>query len=219
MVKAVIFDFNGTLLDDGFIHKKIWEEMFIKISGKELSSTIKKQIYGNMNKQLIESLASIINKTIDEKENDELSKEKERKYREYIINNNYTKMINGAKKLLDYLKNNNYKIALCTASIKENVDFFYETYQLDRWFNKKETVYDDGNYKDKTLMYQKSAEILGVDIKDCLIFEDSKNGIDGAIAAGFKKIIKVNTNKDNYIKDEIIQIIEDFNQFNYDFLK
>lgn len=219
MIKAVIFDFNGTLLDDGWIHKQIWEEVYTELSGQKISEELKKTIYGNMNKQLIDNLAKVLKLTINDEDNEVISQNKERKYRNFILENHYFNLIAGATKLFDYLKKHHYPMIICTASIKENVDFFFKQYYLSKWFNLEETVYDNGTYQDKVLMYQDCAKKLNIELKDCLIFEDSIAGIKAAINAGAKQIVKVNTTKDDFKDPKIIQTINNFNEFNYHFLK
>lgn len=215
MVKAVIFDFNGTLLDDGAIHKKIWNEVYPEISEKELSDEIKSKILGNMNSQLLKSLSDVMELNLNDEQIEHYSQYKEEKYRNYIHKHKYYQMVKGAEELFEYITFNNIEMAVCTASIQENVDHFFSTYRLNKWFLREDTVYDDGSYTNKADMYRDCAAKLGVAVEECIIFEDSKNGIDAAIAAGCKKIVKVDTVKDGYQPKEVVQVIEDFTQFDY----
>ena len=42
---------------------------------------------------------------------------------------------------LNELKEENIPYILASASIKENIDFYFETFALERWFEKENTVY------------------------------------------------------------------------------
>ena len=212
MFKAVIFDFNGTLFDDSAIHIKIWEKLYDEITDhKSDYKEFSKDLLGAHNKTLIDKMYQSVGKTVTEEENDRLSERKEAMYREYSIDHDLCHLIKGADALMDEIKDRGLKINLCSASIKANIDFFFEEFHVDRWFDKDLVVYDDGSMHDKVIMYQKAATNSGVDIKDCLIFEDSDYGAECAIKAG-AKVILIDRFKTKSLKDGIIQIVYDFDE-------
>ena len=59
----------------------------------------------------------------------------------------------GVEELLYYLKNQNYPINMCTASLDVNVDFYFDYLKLGRFFDRDLVVYDDGISYDKKDMY------------------------------------------------------------------
>ena len=63
-------------------------------------------------------------------------------------------------------------------------------------------------------MFLEASRRLKVDIKDCLVFEDSLSGIKHAYQAGCKQIIVMNSNEsENYRKlPGVVQIIHDFSE-------
>ena len=77
---------------------------------------------------------------------------------------------------------------IASASIKENIDFFIESFRLERWFEPSEIVYDDGTYKNKIAMFKKAADLIGVDMARIRIYEDSLSGIKSAYEAGCRDI-------------------------------
>lgn len=127
-------------------------------------------------------------------------------------------MAPGAEEFLNYLKENNIPINLCTASLKVNVDFYYDLLHLEKWFDKDLIAYDDGSFENKVEMYKAAAERIGVDIKDCFVIEDSLSSIDQAIIAGCKNIIAIKkTDTPDY--PEIKQVINDFTKIDYSLFK
>ena len=212
MYKAAIFDFNGTLFDDSTIHIKIWEKLYDEISDhKDDYKTFSKNLLGAHNKTLIDKMYQSVNKKIGPEENDRLSERKEAMYREYAIKNDLCHLIKGADKLMDEIKDHDMKMNLCSASIKANIDFFFAEFHVDRWFDPKLVVYDDGTMHDKVLMYQKAAAMIGVDIRDCLIFEDSDYGAECAVKAG-ADVILIDRFHNKSPKEGIIQIVYDFDE-------
>ena len=76
-------------------------------------------------------------------------------------------------------------------------------------------IYDNGTYQNKIAMFKDAALKLNVNIKDCLIVEDSKSGIENAYQAGCRRIIVVNSanNKKEYEKmPGVIKVIDDFKE-------
>ena len=122
----------------------------------------------------------------------------------------------GAEAYFDVLKKDNIPFTIASASIKQNIDFFVESFHLDRWLDPSSIVYDDGTYENKIAMFKKAADVIGVDIHDCLIFEDSISGISSAYQAGCNAIVVIDSanKKDEYEKlPGVIQVIDSFENF------
>ena len=69
---------------------------------------------------------------------------------------------------------------------------------MGKWFDIDKVVHKDGKILSKPApdMYLKAAENIGVKVSDCLIFEDSRMGIEAAKSAGAKKIIGIMSSND-----------------------
>ena len=117
----------------------------------------------------------------------------------------------GTEDFLAYLCSEGIPFGLASASIKSNIDFYFELLGLDRWFEKDQVVYDDGTYPDKGAMHLEAARRLNADIADCLLIEDSpgsiahakRNGAGCIVAIGDSAPVSVLLEKgaDYYIKD------------------
>ena len=76
-------------------------------------------------------------------------------------------------------------------------------------------VYDDGTYENKIIMFKKAAHILGLEVSDCLIIEDSLSGIENAYKAGCRNIIVIDSanKKDEYQKlPGVTKVIDTFKE-------
>lgn len=212
--KGVIFDFNGTLFWDSEKHEKAWKEFSKEIRGYELSEKeFKENVHGRTNELI---LKHIMGDECDSERIEYLSKEKERVYRELCKSDEKTfKLVPGAIELFDYLKKEGIPFTIATASIKDNVDFFIESFGLDKWFDEDKIAYDDGetNSKPDPDIYLKAAARIGVDIKGCIVFEDAISGIKAANNAGAKEIIVIDGKEEKAsFKDieGVSKIIKDF---------
>lgn len=219
MIKGVIFDFNGTLFFDSWIHQKIWLKILSEVIGQPPTPEMMDVVNGQVNFQMIKSFNKYRKIPLSDDEINRYSEKKEAIYRNYVLEHNLNKLEAGALELFEYLKENNISMVLCSASIKENIDFFFNSFGLKDYFIPEQSVYDDGSYHNKVAMYKKACENIGIDIKDALIFEDSKFGVKWAIEAGCKNIVLLKSSQNNLKFPEIIQEINNFTEFNYDILK
>lgn len=214
MVKGVIFDFNGTLYIDHDINRLTWNNTICALTNNRLDfegyyNTHKSSHDHLMIKDIISMFPDLQNEDVHYWIN-----HKESAYRQYCVDHKRNKMTLGAEKVLDYLRNNNVKIGLCTSSPIENVHFYYSNLNLDRWFKMEYTIYDDESYTSKTKMYSDCAKLLDLKPEEVIVFEDSPDPIKEAIAAGVNKIVAIKR-EDTPNLPEIKQVIKDYTELDY----
>lgn len=223
--KAVIFDFNGTLFFDNDKHVMAWGKMSELLRGYGISDEeLHTHFNGVPNAKIVKYLLSNSKDTVKylmsgSEDTDEFlchkySYLKEEYYREFCKNDlkNFH-LVEGSEDFFDQLKANNIPFTIASASIKQNIEFFIESFNLDKWIDTDTIVYDNGTYQNKIQMFKDAAGKLGVDIEDCLVIEDSKSGIINAYSAGCNNIIVINSaNKmEEYSKlPGVIGVINDF---------
>lgn len=129
MIKAIIFDMDGTLIDTEKIKENGWKYagdcLGIKIDDEILS-----EIRGT-NKRYIEEL---VNKKFDHINFKELYDKREKFIREHIKVNGI-KIKEGVKAVLEFLKNNDYKIAVASSSHERTVKKYLEETNLLHYFD------------------------------------------------------------------------------------
>lgn len=191
MAKAVIFDFNGTLYFDTPKHDAAWRECAEKLLGRPLSKEDFENIKGRTNKLILEYL---LKKTPSDEETERIGRIKENLYIKKCIDEpECLKLAGGAEEFLDKLKSKGVPIAIATSSPSENVDFYFDYLGIGKWFSRELVIYDDGTIKGKPEpdLYLRAAERLGVEPKDCIVFEDGISGIASARNAGVGGIVAV----------------------------
>ena len=129
-------------------------------------------------------------------------------------------LVAGLEDFLNMLQQRGIPFGLASASIKDNIDFFFETYALGRWFRKEDIVYDDGTYADKGAMHLEAARRLNVALSDCLVIEDSPSSIRHARENGAGRIVAITG--DSGVTAESCpgadHYIQDFTGFDIDWL-
>lgn len=215
MIKGVCFDFNGTLFIDHDINHDAWKIIIDEIS----SNTIDFEDFyldakQYMNYQIVTKAYELLSVVPGQDVVDHYAFHKEEIYQGLCMKRKRNRLLKGGEKLLDYLKQRGIPVILCTSSIKYNVDFYFKNLNLKRWFDPKLTVYDSGEYTNKTDMYLECANRLNIDIEETLIFEDSPKSIKEAALTGCKNIVIIKRD-DSPSHPLIKQVIEDYTKLDY----
>jgi len=211
-MKAVIFDFNGTLFFDNDKHIKAWGAISKLIRNRDITEEeLHTKLNGVPNNQIIQYFMDG-HATSDDLNHYSLLKEEY--YRNFCREDQPSfHLVDGVEAFFTKLKSQNIPMTIASASIKPNIDFFVESFHLDTWMDPEKIVYDDGTYENKIAMFKKAAEVLSVDLKDCVIYEDSFSGIKNAYSAGCKHIIVMcaKEKEDEYKHlPGVIKTIQDF---------
>ena len=217
MYKGVIFDFNGTLFEDTDLQADAWAEVIRRHFGREMGSNEFRDCFhglGNVD------IVKYINSLDPEKQFDiSITDEKEDAYRQLCRKHpDRAVFLPGVEETLDKLKAAGVPIAIATASEITNVTFFIEIFRLEHWFPREHIYYDDRTLPLKPApdIYLRAAAGLGLDPAECVVCEDSLNGLKAAKAAGAGRIIVRRSmlgKADMYDDPRIYAVIEDFRDF------
>lgn len=165
-------------------------------------------ICGPCNDAILQKMAPWLTK----EERDRYSEHKEELYRRSCLAQpEQLHLVAGIDGFLQTLQDKQVPFALASASIKSNIDFYFDTFALGRWFDRNNVVYDDGTYPDKGAMHLEAARRLGYPLSECILIEDSptairfakQNGAGCIVAVGSTASAEVlkNLGADYYISD------------------
>lgn len=208
---AVLLDFNGTMFFDTSLHMEAWSKIYRQLYPHSASSPDTKLFCGPRNDEILKNMAP----WLDKQQRQFYSERKEELYRLACVSNpEITHLVNGTEAFLQLLLEKGIPFGLASASIKANIDFFFDTFGLDRWFRKEDVVYDDGTFSNKGAMHLEAARRLGVPLKDCMVIEDSLSSIQQAKQNGAGCIIAMaDTASANKLHGLADHTIADFTEF------
>lgn len=185
---AVLLDFNGTMFFDASLHLEAWSKIYRELYPQSTAQPDTKLFCGPRNDEILKNMAP----WLDEAQRELYSEKKEELYRLACLRNpEITHLVDGTESFLLLLQEKGIPFGLASASIKANIDFFFDIFGLDRWFKKEDVVYDDGTYPNKGAMHLEAARRLGVDFADCMVIEDSLSSIRQARQNGAGCIVAV----------------------------
>lgn len=182
-IDAVIFDMDGTMVDNHNYHKKAWME-FCRRHGVNLSERdFKEKISGRKNKEI---LITIFGKDISSNKVTRYANEKETIYRRIYAPD--IKEVRGLKRFINSLKDKKIKVAVATTAPEANRKFVIKSLALEGIFDLILGEEDVTYGKPSPEVYLKTAKKLQVDVSGCLVFEDSPAGIEAARSTGMKVV-------------------------------
>ena len=213
MIRAIIFDMDGVIVDSIPMHMKIWGKIFEK-RGINFSTKVFEKYNGTSTIEIGKSIIKEYNLN-DTPEN--IFNEKhfyEEKYKQKEI-----KMFKEAVPTLKILRKKGYKIALATGSKKYMVDFLIKKYEFNKYFDAIALNDEVKHSKPAPDIFLLASKKLKIQPKNCIVVEDALNGIIAAkkakmesvaITTTFKK--KVFLKKTKFIiksLDEVIDVLEE----------
>lgn len=195
--KAVLFDLDGTLIDSMWLWKQIDKE-FLESYGYEVPDDLSKAIEGI---SVVETAHYFINRfnitDSAEKLIDTWNDMAKLKYE------NEVGLKDGVFEFLEFLRNNDIKIGICSSNTRFLLDTVLESLKISDMFGVVISGADVKKGKPDPECYLKGAKALGVDPSLCIVFEDLIPGIE----AGKNANMKVFAIEDNYsMKDKDIKI-------------
>jgi HAD superfamily hydrolase (TIGR01509 family) len=179
-IKAIIFDMDGVLVDSEPIHERAELE-----TCREFGMEVPVSEWGKFRGTKLEDIFSHISKTYGTG-NEPIEKMIEIKIQKYLtIALAEMDMIPGALDFLKELKKNKkYRYALTTSGRKVQQDQILAKFNLTGYFEIMITADDVKNGKPNPEPYAITVKRLDEIPENCLVIEDSDNGIISAKAAG-----------------------------------
>ncbi len=176
VIKAILFDMDGTILDSEYMHTEVLQEVVKERSGIDIS---KEEIRKHIGLKYSEKLEKIFAERGIKKDTKELGSIAGKKSLE---NSHLVKKMDEADEIIQEMKEN-FKIALVTGSSKEQSEIFLKSVNLKKYFDimiSSSNVKRNKPYPDSYLL---AAEKLKVKPKECVVIEDSVVGVKGAKSA------------------------------------
>lgn len=180
MVKTVIFDMDGVIVDTEPVHHFAYHQHF-----KHLNIDVPDEMYasftGNSTKNVYQRIKETF-QLLDEV--DGLVD-----YKRELFNNAFDQkedlyLLPGVKNLIEDLYNNGIQLVLASSSAKVTIARIFKRFELYPYFSHIVSGEDFPKSKPHPAIFEKAAELSGTPKEECIIIEDSTNGVKAANAAG-----------------------------------
>lgn len=183
MIKAVIFDMDGVIIDSESDYKRIEWEMY-----QEMGLPVtKEEALSNMGTTCKDWWAELKRRYQFEESAEELAEREDERYVAYLFDDHIEKtMMKGADEFLKALKEKGYKTAIASSSVKRGINRVLEIFHLEEYFDVVVSGHEVQKGKPAPDVFLKAAERLAVSPEECMVIEDSYNGIVAAKTAGMQ---------------------------------
>ncbi|MEL6159499.1 MAG: HAD-IA family hydrolase [Cyanobacteria bacterium J06554_11] len=178
MLKAVIFDLDGTLTDSDKVHFQVFQEIFAQQGIVLDKSLYKQKISGRQNADIMADFFPDLSAT----EGEAFSAQKEATFRERA--KSQLVPLPGLLDLLARIQQAGLAAALVTNAPPKNATFMLQTLSLSEAFNPVVIADKLPRGKPDPLPYQTALDKLAITAAEAIVFEDSRAGICSAVRAG-----------------------------------
>lgn len=178
-LKGIIFDMDGVLINSEPFHYRVWKET-LRRRGIRLDYEVYKPCIGSTVSFLMKLLQE--NYGIDEND-EELVLEMKRIKQEMVEKDGYPPLLPHVEELLERLSQAGYDLAVASSSPQSYIEEVTENRRIRKYFKYLVSGESVENPKPAPDIFLKTADILGISPKDCMVVEDSANGCRAARAA------------------------------------
>jgi len=177
MIQALLFDLDGTLVNNDPIHYQAWREVLTPYNVEIDEDFYKKRISGRLNPDIVKDLLPQLSPIQAEA----FIEEKEARYRNAATT---IQPLEGLHSILEWAKARNIKLALVTNAPRKNTQFMLKVLGLESTFSVVVLGEDVEVAKPDPIPYQVAIAQLEVSPETAIAFEDSPSGIRSAVGAG-----------------------------------
>ncbi|TXT36255.1 MAG: Uncharacterized protein FD135_4395 [Comamonadaceae bacterium] len=179
---ALIFDMDGTLVDSGQLHEFSWTAT-LKRYGIPIDGPLMRSLAGVPTKDTLELLVKKFNCQV------EASTDEMNEFKEQCVRDNMHRYVQ-ATALIDVVKKYHglKPMAIGTGANTAEAKLVLKQCGLDQYIDVVVGADQVQNPKPAPDTFLRCAELLGVDATQCVVFEDSKLGLQAAASAGMAGI-------------------------------
>lgn len=180
MLKAILFDMDGVIVNTEPLHHKAYYNMF-----NDVNIDVSNSLYASFTGQSTLAICKILCKQFNLPLGPETLVDIKRDHFKYLFENDKElALINGVLDLIKDYHSNGLTLVLASSASMPNINSIFKRFDLNRYFVAKLSGADLKASKPHPEIFEKAAAASGFNPNECIVIEDSTNGIKAATDAG-----------------------------------
>ena len=211
MIQTVIFDMDGVIVDTEPVHHYAYNQHF-----KQLNIEVSPELYasftGNSTRNVFQRVNSIFNLNADV---EELILRKRTIFNDAFDHKEDLELLEGVENLIKNLHENGVELILASSASKVTIDRVFRRFGLHPYFSNIVSGEDFPKSKPHPAIFEFAASLSKAPKENCIVIEDSTNGVLAAKAAGIYCVgyNSVHSKLQDLSKADLI--INHFNELDY----
>ena len=208
MIKAILMDFNGVIVDDEAIQMKAYQEI-LKGEGIDLTEDDYYACMGMNDQIFVENAYKRAGKTPEANKILEITQSKTQKWRESIAAE--VPVFGGVENFVKKMVSGDINLGIVSMAKREEIEYVLERTNLRQYFTSIVSAEDCENCKPDPEVFYKGFNSLDairtaggrnpIVHGECVVIEDSAAGVRGAKKAGMKTLALTNTVSEKVLRE------------------
>lgn len=212
MLKAIIFDMDGVIVNSEPLHHLAYKKMFEEFK-LDVSNSLYESFTGQSTYSICEQLCEIFDLKVDA---NSLVLSKRKHFKIIFENDSSFEMIDGAMNLIKDYFENNLTLVLASSASMTNIERIFKKFDLNKFFKAKISGADLKESKPNPEIFIKAAQLAGFKKEECIVIEDSTSGIAAAKSAQIYCVGYDSLNSKNQNYDKANLVINNFKEIQFD---
>ncbi|HQZ25962.1 MAG TPA: HAD family hydrolase [Flavobacterium sp.] len=180
MIQTVIFDMDGVIVDTEPVHSYAYFQHFAELN-IDVSKDTFTSFMGNSTRNTFQKLKEMF--PIDG-EVEDLIQRKRTLFNDAFDSKEDLYLIEGVEKLIQDLHQNGMQLILASSAAKVTIERVFKRFNLHQYFTHIVSGEDFPDSKPHPAIFEYAASLSIAPKENCIVIEDSTNGIRAAKAAG-----------------------------------
>lgn len=180
MIKTVIFDMDGVIVDTEPVHRHAYfhhfDELNIAVTDEMFAS-----FTGNSTRNVFQKLKDIFNL---EHEVENLVQRKRNIFNDAFDTKEDLHLLEGVENLIKDLYEDGIQLIVASSASKVTIDRVFKRFHLHPYFSDIVSGEDFPRSKPHPAIFEHAVSLSMAPKEECIVIEDSWNGIEASVAAG-----------------------------------